>query len=58
MDSTLCVVLVGNRITKIHQEPIPKELSDMSCVALDDFSTHPLILPDDVSPILWIELTR
>src|SRR6266852_3444753 len=56
MDSTLCVVLVGNRITKVHQQTIPQELGDMPIVGMDDFRTRRLIGTDHVPVLFGVEL--
>jgi hypothetical protein len=43
----LGVILVSLGIAKIDEETIPKQLSDMPIVALDDFRTSSLIGTDD-----------
>src|SRR5262249_36452673 len=56
MDSTLCVVLVGNRITKIYQEPIPQELSNVTVIAANHLRTGGLVCTDHVPVVFGIEL--
>ena len=46
------VIFMCLGIAKVHQEPVTKELGDMSIKASDDFLTDPLIRPDHV-PILF-----
>jgi hypothetical protein len=53
--SPMRIVLVGARIPKIHEKPIPEQLGDMPTVALDHFGTNPLIRTDDFSILFGIE---
>jgi hypothetical protein len=57
MNGTLCVFLVGDRIPKVHQEPIAQELSDMPIITLDDFSTRRLIGANDFPVLFRVKLT-
>jgi hypothetical protein len=58
MDSTLCIILVGYRISKIHEQPIPEQLSDIPIVALNNVGTHPLIGTHNVTVLFGVELRR
>src|SRR5215467_4447410 len=53
--SSLGVVFMGLGIAKIHQETIPKELSDMSFIALDDFSADFLVSTYYFPIVFWIK---
>jgi hypothetical protein len=55
-DSSLCIVFVCLRIAKIDQEPISKELGDVSLIALDDLGTGSLIGTDHVPILFRVEL--
>jgi hypothetical protein len=50
------IIFMGLGIPKIHQESIAQELSDVPVIALDNFSTHPLIRPYHVPPVFRVEL--
>jgi hypothetical protein len=43
-------------IAEVHEESVPKELRDVSLIALDDLSTGALIHTDHVTPVFWVEL--
>src|SRR5262245_26863437 len=43
-------------IAEIHQEPIAKELGDVSLIALDDLGTGSLICTHHVTPVFRVEL--
>src|SRR5215831_3890547 len=49
---------MGHGVAKVHEKPIPKQLSDMPIVALDDFRTSRLIGTDDFPVLFGIELAR
>ena len=38
---SLGIIFMGLGIAKIHEETIPKELRNVSIIAVDDFGTHP-----------------
>jgi hypothetical protein len=52
----LGVIFVSLGIAKIHQEPIPKELSDVSIKALDDLGTDAMIGTHHIPVLFRIEL--
>src|ERR1051326_7485667 len=56
--SSWCVVFMSLGIAKIDQEPIAKELSDVSFIALDDFHTDVLVGTDHVSVVFGVKLRR
>src|SRR5262245_27140475 len=49
---------MGVGIPKVHEETIPKELGDVSLVALDDFSADVLVGTHHVPIVFGIELRR
>ena len=53
---SLGVVFVGQRIAKVHQQPIAQILSDMPLIAMDDCGAGGLIVLQDSPPLLGIEL--
>jgi len=54
----LGIIFVGDRVAKVHEEPIPEQLGDMSFRALDDLRTDPLIRTDDFAILFGVELGR
>jgi hypothetical protein len=52
------VIFMGLGIPKVYEQPIPEQLGDMPIVALDNFSTHPLICTHHVTPVFRVELSR
>src|SRR5204863_7358533 len=58
MHSSMGVIFMGAGIAKIHEQPIPEQLGDMSIVALDNVGTHPLIGTHHVTPVFRVELSR
>jgi len=53
---SVSVIFMGLGIAKVHEESIPKELGDMSLIALDNFGTNSLIRTDHVPVLFGIEL--
>src|SRR5262245_21001797 len=53
---SLGVIFMGMGIPKVHQQSIAQELSGVSFIALDDFSTSSLIGTDDFSILFGVEL--
>src|SRR5919198_6685012 len=54
--SPLCIVLVGARIPKIHQKPIPQELGDVPIIASNHLRTGRVIRTHHVSVLFGVEL--
>jgi len=46
----LGIVFMGLGIAKVHEEPVPEQLGDMTIVALDHVGTHLLICTHHVTP--------
>src|SRR5262245_5200828 len=55
-DSSLSIVFMRLGIPKVHQEPIAKELGDMSLKTSDDLGADLLICTDNVSILFRIKL--
>src|SRR5206468_9926215 len=53
---SVSVIFMCLGIAEVHEEPIPKELSNVSVKTLDDFRTSRLIGTDDVPVLFWVEL--
>src|SRR5215475_3704405 len=53
---SLRIVFMRLGIPKVHEQSITEQLSDMSIVALNNFSTHLLIRPYHVTPVFRVEL--
>ena len=52
---SLGIILMGLGIAKVDQETIPKELGDMSFIALNDFSADFLVCSYYISIVFWIK---
>jgi len=50
------IVFVSLGIAKIHEQSIPKELRDMSVIALNDFRASTLVRTHNLAQVLRIEL--
>ena len=52
------VIFMRLGIAKIHQEPLPEELSDVSIKACNDLRTDALIRTDHLPVLFGVELGR
>ena len=52
----LRVILMRQRVTKVHQDAISGVLGDVSAEAFDRFGCILMVARDELAPILWIEL--
>jgi hypothetical protein len=55
--SSVRIIFMRLGIAEVHEEPITKELGDVSLVALDNLSADLLIRPDDLPIVFGVELT-
>src|SRR5215831_13254356 len=52
---SLCVILMGLGIPKVHEESIPKELSGVTFIACDDLRTDCLVCSYDIPIVFGIK---
>src|SRR5215510_3658453 len=55
---SLRIIFMRLGIPKVHEQSIPKELGNMSLIALDDFRTCRLISTNDFPVLFGVELRR
>lgn len=58
MNSSLCIILMGEWKTKVHQESIAEILGNVAIILLDDPNGDFLIGTDDLTEVFWVELSR
>src|SRR5438105_15164018 len=56
--SSVCVIFMCLGIAKVDEEPVTKQLGDMSIKACDDLGADPLIRTDDFAILFGVELGR
>jgi hypothetical protein len=54
--SSLGVIFMGVGIAKVDQETIPKELSNVTVIALNHLRTGGLVCTDHIAPVFRVEL--